>query len=367
MKLPSDISDNELIKKQPENEKKWLKLFLKAAGLLIGILLIAWFVKQSDPVVIWSQLKQININFVYLILVTFIAYFMVSIAWKQSFLKKPSNISITQFFIIRLIGESLAQINPTNVIAGETLKAVILKKMGVPYKDSIVSLTISRFLIILSGVSMILIGIVIFFDYLDVLGSKGSIIIIIAGIFALLLSLLYLFHTGKGIFILPIYILNKFFQGSNKISSIIGKLTEIDSELIEFYRTKKLNFLSAFTLSFLHRVAGAMEFYVILYFLGIDISILACIAVEVGVAAFKSLGSFVPGQIGFEEYGNKMMLEFVNVSGSEVWITVSILKRARQLFWIAAGIIAFYFIMKTSNNFTTKTREIENGSFIYHS
>ena len=62
------------------------------------------------------------------------------------------------------------------------------------------------------------------------------------------------------------------------------------------------------------------------------------------------MGAIVPGQLGVEEYANKIMLETVGIVNNEVWVVVSILRRARQLFWVViAGI--FYLIMgKNKNN-----------------
>jgi len=74
---------------------------------------------------------------------------------------------------------------------------------------------------------------------------------------------------------------------------------------------------------------------------------------------FKAIWAFVPGQIGIEEYASKMMLEFVNVPGSGVWITVSILRRARQIFWIGAGFIAFLVIM-------IQTGGTDNGNTVHN-
>ena len=343
--------------------KNKLQILIKIGGLLLGIFLIYWFISKSNLSGIVGQLQRINFNFIFLIGVTFSAYLMVTIAWKQSFMKPFPNLSISRLFILRQVGESLAQVNPTNVIAGDALKAVLLKKNGIPYKDSIVSLTISRFIIMISAVSLILIGVFLFFDSLKLHGSKYSIIIVVTFTFIILFALVYLLRSGRGILVLPILLLSflqKRFSRTDRFSKTIEKLKEIDTELINFYKTKKIYFLSAYILSFLHWLTGAMEFYFILYFLGYKVSFLSCIAMEVGVMVFKAMGAFVPGQIGIEEYANKMMLELVNVSGPGLWITVSILRRARQLFWICAGLILFFFVIKDS-------KDLDNGSIVYNS
>ncbi len=357
MKLPSDLAET------PAPKKSKVQYILRAAGLLLGIFLIYWFASRSNLTGIWDQLKLVNIRFLLLIAVTFIAYFMVTLAWRLSFYRFPGDISTAMLFIIRQIGESLAQINPTNVIAGEALKAILLKRKNIPYKDSIVSLTISRFLVLFSALALIMIGVYLFFDQLKFMAGTVSLVVMIALMFALLMFLLYRLGSGKGILSMPVKLLalvNRRFPHLKSIPGSIEKMNEADEELIDFYKTKKINFIIAFALSFASWLMGASEFYVILYLLGLQASFLSCIAIEVGVMVFKGLGAFVPGQIGIEEYASKMMLEFVQVPGSGVWVTVSILRRARQLFWIGVGFVAFLIIIRSTGG-------SKDGNSVYNS
>ncbi|MBN1497328.1 MAG: flippase-like domain-containing protein [Spirochaetes bacterium] len=356
MKLPSDLAGT------PAPRQSRARIAARAAGLLLGIFLIYWFASRSPLEGIWEQLKNFNVKFLLLIAVTFIAYMMVTIAWKLSFYRYPGHLSTMQLFLMRQIGESLAQINPTNVIAGDALKAVLLKRRRVPYKDSIVSLTISRFLVILSALTIIAIGAYLFFDRLKIRANTVSLTATIAILVAFLIFLLYRLGSGKGV-LSPaervLTLIGRRFPDSGRIEKTIDKLKEVDGELIDFYRTRKIRFIAAFLLSFTSWLMGAMEFYVILYFLGLKASFLSCVAIEVGVMVFKGLGAFVPGQIGIEEYASKIMLEFVNVPGAGVWITVSILRRARQLFWIGLGFIAFLFIVRV-------TGRIDDGNTLHN-
>jgi glycosyltransferase 2 family protein len=356
MKLPSDLAE------APAPKKNRTRTLVRAGGLLLGIFLVAWFVSQSPLTGIGDQLELINVRFVYLIGVTFVAYLMVTVAWRLSFYTYPGHLSTARLFIIRQIGESLAQINPTNVIAGEALKAVLLKRLKITYKDSIVSLTISRFLVLLSAITLIIIGVYVFFDSFKFKTGAVSLGVTIAAMFLALVFLLYRLGSGKGIMSLPAAVLELFrkrFAHTGKLDDTIAKMREVDEELIDFYRTKKLQFIIAFLLSLASWLMGASEFFVILWLLGLPATFLSCVAIEVGVMVFKAIGAFVPGQIGIEEYASKMMLEFVGVPGPNVWITVSILRRARQLFWIGAGFVAFLVIMK-------KTGGIEHGNSVHN-
>ena len=247
MKLPSDLAGTTAPKKST------VQYLIRAAGLLLGIFLIYWFASRSPLTGIWEQLKLFNVKFIFLIAVTFIAYLMVTLAWKLSFYRFPGYLSTMKLFLMRQIGESLAQINPTNVIAGEALKAVLLRRTQVPYKDSIVSLTISRFLVLFSALTLIMIGAYLFFDQLKLRANTASLAAVIGILFALLVFLLYRLGSGKGILspaVRVLALLHKRFPDSERIPRSIDKMKEVDGELIDFYKTKKMNFIMAFLLSF---------------------------------------------------------------------------------------------------------------------
>ncbi len=357
MKLPAKAQDDR------KGKKGLLYHLARGAALCGGVFLIYWFVSRTDLTGIGDQLVAVNVRFLALIGATFTGYLMVTYAWKLSFYRYPGHISTTMLFIIRQIGESLAQINPTNVIAGEALKALLLKRRNIPYKDSVVSLTISRFLVLFSALALIMIGIYLFFDRLKFKANPAPLVIAVCLLFALLVFCLYRLGSGSGILSIPAGLLARLqrkFPDSTRIAGAFAKLREVDGELVDFYKRKKLNFIAAFLLSFGSWFMGAMEFYLILKFIGLEATFLSCVAIEVGVMVFKALGAFVPGQIGIEEYASKIMLEFVNVPGAGVWITVSILRRARQIFWIVAGLIAFLFIIRITGG-------LEDGSPVYNS
>ena len=108
---------------------------------------------------------------------------------------------------------------------------------------------------------------------------------------------------------------------------------------------KKVLFLSG-VFALLHWVFGGLEFYLILKFLGLKVSVLQALLVDLGVVLFKAAGAFVPGQLGVEEYGNKIMLAFIGIPAEEIWVTASVLRRARQLFWIVFAVIVYFLVFK---------------------
>ncbi len=321
--------------------KKVLLHLLKISGLVLGFFLIYWFINASDIDRIWMQIGQIGWKFVFILAATFTAQIMVTQAWRMSFIDKPEKISLLNLYTVRLMGESLAQINPTNFVAGETLKAMVLFRKGISYRRSVSSLTIARITIWLSSITLITAGVAIGIAHTNGVGKWFLIPLILLGFLSAVSLFVWLLQRGGNLFTLPFKFFRTYIIRFKRLLILERKLRKIDSDLSTFYHERRNKFYKAYLLSLLHWLGGATEFYLILTFLGVDVSFFSCIAIEVGVMCFKAMGSFIPGQIGVEEYANRLMLSFVGMPGDELWVSVSLFRRARQLFWITMGTVVF--------------------------
>lgn len=321
------------------------KSYIKWGLLILVLAFVGQFVWNSDLEVIGGYLKKMPFTFLGVVGLSFFAYLSATLAWRLCMGTDGTKTGLLQLFMIRHVGEMLSVFNPTSVIAGETLKAHYLAKSGVDNKRSVSSILLSRILIIFSALLLIILSAL--YLILGVVGdNQGLPIIILAlivvGGFGYLLAR-FLLHSKLYLYKVIVKLQKRF--GDKYITDkLLATIQEINQEAHIFYSNNKGRFFWAFVLSVLHWILGAAEFYLILKVLGLDISVVNAVAIEMGVILFKTVGAIVPGQVGVEEYANKVMLEAVGIAGNEVWLVVSIMRRARQLFWVGvAGV--FYFFM----------------------
>lgn len=321
--------------------KKYKRYFI--IGLLIIVsLLIIRFISSIDFNTLKSYLYEMPEMFAGIILVSFCAYLSAAVAWGLCMGKEWKKLRFFEIFMFKHVGEMLTIFNPTGVIAGETLKAVYLSQKGIEQKQALSSILLARVLIMLSGIFLIAIS----FIYLTIGRAGGRINLLFIVSVVLILVLLGYF--------LAKFLLSRKLHFGTMIARLRAKTNwafltqkiednclEINETLSNFYHENKGKFLLAFMLSAIHWIFGAMEFFIVLHILGLHVSVVDTIAVEMGVILFKTAGSIVPGQIGIEEYGNKVMLDAIGIISNEVWLVVSLMRRARQLFWLGiAGIFA---------------------------
>lgn len=316
---------------QKTNRKQYLKVGL----IVLALALLGIFIAQVDFTQLWAKLIQLKWRFLIIILTPGIGYLLATLAWRYCLPNQDQLPNVFRLFMIRHLGESLALINPTNIIAGESSKAVLLKKAGINYNDGIVSLVLSRTLIILSHV-LLLIG--VSWHLFSALGESQSLLFQIGLLVVSLLALLVLFYALTSS---KLWLYQAFAQMAKMVKwfeKIAIKIKTINEEMSLFYHQHQSNLIIAFLLSALHWCIGALEFYLIFWFLDVPISYEYALFIELGVMIFKSLGSFVPGQIGVEEYGNLFMLNMLSYESAELWLAISLIRRGRQVFWLLIGL-----------------------------
>jgi uncharacterized protein (TIRG00374 family) len=332
-------------RKKDDGKRSRRSTLIRIAGALVGILLIAVLLYNTDINSLLRQIRALGWSFSGVILVTFFAYLIAVLAWALSYPQKIRMGMIPTLFGIRLVGESLAQVNPTNIVAGETLKMILVKRIyGISYRDSGLSVMISRTMMVLASCFVLFVGAVAIFQVFDlpVLHKISLAVCVIVG--CLFAYTFWMLRKGHGVFSVFAKGLRRLFGRFAFVKKAVTSLLEVDADMVLFYKAKRLSFYSVFALSVLMRLVGSLEYYVILTALGIDVTLFTCVLFDVVSTIIRTSGFFIPGQVGLEEAGNKLMFSLVKVPGAETWLTVSLVRRARQVFWILAG-FALYFVI----------------------
>ena len=312
-------------------KKQYKRIALVLAFALLGI-----FVAQMDWLQVQANLQQVGWQFSIVFVITGIAYAMASTAWLLCFPTIPKQLSASKLFIYRQIGETLTTINPANIIVGESAKVYLLNKDGVNYEQGLVSILLSRILIFLSMIGLFLFLPIALYQTGLLVGISSAWLI---GFTVFIGSILGIFYS----MVHPDLLLYKGISSLNNklqcsfIHKSLPRIQHINQLLYDFYQERKIQLFLAFLLSLFHWIMGAVEVFFLLQLLNLKITLFGALLIEVGVTCIKSIGAFIPGQIGVEECGNKVMLGVVGISTPSVWLTLSILRRTRQLLWLLIG------------------------------
>lgn len=285
---------------------------------------------------------KIGFRFIFLLVSTFIAYFLATVAWWICLGSERKKISLKQLFIIRQIGETVGLYNPSSVVGGDLLKDELLRPYDIARGQSSSSIVVSRITIVLSQLLLFMIAA----SWLVLYSHNATPSYIAQGIWALVISLLviktaffYLLHTTLKI--------NADVIEPSFWRRLYQQIRTLIHQSQQFYQQQPKAFWVSYLFSLLHWLVGSLEFFLILLFLGYDVQMMHGVLLDMGVIIVKSLGAFIPGQLGVEELGNKLVLTAIGIQATSIWLTVSILRRSRQLFWLLMGMIFYGFAKKT--------------------
>lgn len=328
---------------------KKYKKYILAALLITVFFLIARFISSIDFDSLKTYLSETPGMFAGVLIASLFAYLASTLAWNLCMGNEAKKISFTQLFIFRHVGEMLSLFNPTSIVAGESLKAFILNKKGISPRHGVSSILLHRVLVIFGGLFLAMVA------FLSLtLGHiiNGQNILFILFVVVTVIALAYL--------VLRLLVHPRLFLGKsveklkNKTGwsfitdELVTSIFEMNEVSADFFRENKGKFILAFLLCVIHWIFGAMEFYIVLNMMGLDVSMIKAVTVEMGVIIFKSVGAIVPGQIGVEEYGNKVMLDAIGIVSNEIWLVVTLMRRGRQLFWLLVAGIFLLIITRFS-------------------
>lgn len=313
--------------------------YLKKIIFVVLLFVIAWFVQSTDWHKVGICLRLIGFKFIWLLLATFLASLCGAIGWQYCLGVHGKKVHFYDLFLIRHIGETIGLVNPTGMVGGEALKAVMLQEKGIDRATVISSVFVSRTITIITQLILFLATVLLLYYHEIWQKATHFSIYFYIGCF---IGLVLLWKLARPIGRMMQVNFSKLAYNVFP-ARWIHKIKNGQELLVASIREQKGTWVWASFYLTLHWVFGGLEFYLILIFLGEDTTtLLQAIYVDMGVVFFKVAATFVPGQIGAEEYGNKVMLEAIGVHAPEIWITASILRRTRQLFWIAFGLITYF-------------------------
>ena len=116
------------------------------------------------------------------------------------------------------------------------------------------------------------------------------------------------------------------------------RLQHLDEEIARVH----VNGNGAFALSvasfFVGWCMGVVEIYLILWFLGVPVSVHRALTVEVLSVAIDGMLFFVPFKAGTQEGGKVLIFTLLGLDPAK-GLAVGILRRIRELFWAAVGLL----------------------------
>lgn len=311
---------------------------IKPLFLVLGLILFIWALKSVELSEVGGLLKQMGPGFLLVVLAYGAVALLDALSWKYAF-KPEETRSLTALALLRIrtIGEAYNVITPLGTMGGEPVKAHLLKEHhGLTYKQGAASQVVARTTLMVSLILFMIPGIV--FLFLNGTSSESFKTSSLTGLitFSILIFLFLLFQI-TGTLSRIIHGMNRLFPSSTPRPSL-EHLIELCGMMSGYYRRHRGYFIRSLAYGFLGWVAGVVELYITLYFLGIPVGFQELWIIEALLQLVRVASFFIPLSLGAQEGGLILIFASMGMAGPQ-GLAVSFVRRIRELVWIAAGLL----------------------------
>lgn len=312
--------------------------YLKPLFLVIGLLLFVWALRKVDLSQVGDLMQEMGPGLLVIVLAYGLVAWFDALSWKCAF--KPDEaeaIHPLSIWRIRTIGETFNVITPLGTMGGEPVKAHLLKeKYGLTYKQGVTSQVVARTTLTLSLILFMIPGIVFLFMDNGISESFKTSSLTGLIIFSVLIFLFLLFQI-TGTLSRMAHGFNRLFPSKNPRPSL-EHLVALCGMMSGYYRQHRGLFLKSMAYAFFGWVAGVIELYFTLYFLGIPVSFKELWIIESLLQFVRAASFFIPLSLGAQEGGLILIFTSMGMAGP-LGLAVSFVRRIRELVWVALGLL----------------------------
>jgi glycosyltransferase 2 family protein len=249
----------------------------------------------------------------------------------------PSSRSVhfRDLFRLTVATKAVQLLTPSITQAGEFMKVHLLRATGVKMDISAASVVVAKTTITIAELLFIGFGLTFVLGYMTVepvmaMSVALGIVVMGVGVVAVLI------WQRIGLFRPLIWVSRRIGALASFIDRHEALLSSTESIVREHLDERRRFGLSCLWF-FLGWAAGIVEAWAFLSLLGLPYDIPSALVIQVWSVIVTRLTTFIPGNLGAQEAGIVMIFSFLGLS-PESAMAFALLRRLRQLGWIAAGL-----------------------------
>lgn len=299
--------------------------------LLAGSATFVYLLWNFGPLRVWNDLRDFGWGFAVVIPFQLLDHFLNAWGWRLSF--PPASAAKVPFWDlvrVRVAGDGVNYLTPSGNIAGEFVRPAMLGG-EVPMDVRITSVFTAKAaqaagqaLFILLGLSYVLLGRVSSFDRGGLVWGAMATFVILGGVTFLVWALA---HRP------PEWLQRRFPKVVEATAPVRGQLKE--------YLTHHPGRLVGATVMFMLGYAwGALEIWLITRFMGLDLPLESCLAIEFLSNLIDAMAFMVPAKIGTQEAGKAAIFAGLGLPAASGF-TVGLIRHVRELLWAGSGLLLY--------------------------
>jgi hypothetical protein len=297
---------------------------------LAGLALLVWVVRQVGVAQIEADFRQVGWGLVAIIAIGGLRFLVRALAWRLC-LEPPYHLRIDDAFAAVVCGDAIGNVTPLGPLVGEPAKAAFVRGR-IPLGPAATALAIENVFYTLSAAAMIAAGMVaLLFEFQLPPGlrrvGEGTIAASVV-LFGVALWLLWRQPA----------LVSRALSGSRLQSHAEG-VRRIEDQIYGFVVRHRSAAAAVMLAEASFHALGVAEVHLTLTLLyGSAPALLTSFILETTNRLIQVVFKFVPLRLGVDEAGTAVFTQVLGL-GSQTGVTLAIVRKARVLFWTAAGAV----------------------------
>jgi hypothetical protein len=310
-----------------------------AAFALAGLALFAYFVWRAGPSEIWSNISKIGWGFVVILVLAGLRFGVRAEAWTLCF-ESPHRLGFFEALSAYLIGDTVGNVVPLGIVVSEPTKAALASRRGMPFVASFSAIAVENIFYMLSVALFIFCGaaaLLASFQLPKVLRFSsygiiaGALLFVMLAAYALkrewrFMSATLSWTAARGL-------------GRRAFERRLAKVAAFEDRIYGFYSHGRSRFLPILLCEAVFHLLGVAEGYVTIALISdARPTVLSAFLFESVNRVITVVFKFVPLRAGIDELGTGHLAR-VLAFGMAAGVTLAIVRKARTVVWMAAGVV----------------------------
>jgi putative membrane protein len=303
--------------------------------LVGGLVLLAFLVRELGASTVLANLRLVGWGMVPIILQEGVSYLANTLGWLAAFPEPRPTIPLTYLLQARIAGDAVNYVTPTATLGGEFVRTRLLS--GRASNTAIVaSVAVAKLAQTVGQIVFVIVGLTIVLDDTPMpTATRYGLLAGLVGFSALVLGLIVVQRRGM---FGPLW---RFFERLGlpaRAPEFARRVQRLDEEIAQIHANANGAFLFSSASFFMGWCMGVVEIYLILWFLGVPVTVHRALTVEVLSVAIDGLLFFVPAKAGTQEGGKVLIFTILGLDPAK-GLALGIVRRIRELTWASIGLL----------------------------
>jgi putative membrane protein len=303
--------------------------------LIGGLLLLGFLIRELGAAAVLANLQLVGWGMVPIILQEAVSYLANTLGWLAAFPQPRPAIPLLQLVQARMAGDAVNYTTPTATLGGEFVRTRLLR--GRAANTSIVaSVAVAKLAQTVGQIAFVLVGLAIVLDDTPLpAATRYGLLFGLAVFSALVIGLVFVQRRGM---FAPLLRLFERLGLPARAPEVARRLQRLDDEIARIHANANGAFVLSSACFFVGWCMGVVEIYLILWFLGVPVSVHRALTVEVLSVAIDGMLFFVPAKAGTQEGGKVLIFTVLGLDPAK-GLALGIIRRIRELTWASVGLL----------------------------